>query len=83
MYSCDPGYELNGTTYIRCRNGNWTEDNPPHCQLGSARINALILIRLSIYIGCLQCFDAVGWAAGKGIRPVKTEWWSTGVVIDR
>ena len=21
-----------------------------------------------------QCFDAVGWMAGKGIRPVKTEW---------
>jgi len=20
---------------------------------------------------CLQCFDAVGWAAEKGIRPVK------------
>ena len=31
---------------------------------------------------CLQCFDAVGWAAGrKGIRPVKTELWGTGVVI--
>jgi len=30
---------------------------------------------------CIQCFDAVGWAAGKGIRPVKTEWWGTGVVI--
>jgi len=28
-----------------------------------------------------QCFDAVGWAAERGIRPVKTEWWSTGVVI--
>jgi len=24
---------------------------------------------------CLQCFDAVGWAAEK------TEWWSTGMVI--
>ena len=31
---------------------------------------------------CLQCFDAVGWAASrKGIWPVKTEWWGTGVVI--
>ena len=27
---------------------------------------------------CLQCFDAVGWAAG---RPVKIEWWGAGVVI--
>jgi len=30
---------------------------------------------------CLQWFDAVGWARPKGIRPVKTEWWGTGVVI--
>ena len=30
---------------------------------------------------CLQCFDAVGWAAGREIRPVKTEWWGAGVVI--
>jgi len=22
-------------------------------------------------LSCLQCFDAVGWAAGMGIRPVK------------
>jgi len=27
---------------------------------------------------CLQCSDAVGWAAG---RPVKTEWWGAGMVI--
>ena len=26
----------------------------------------------------VQCFDAVGWAAG---RPVKTEWWGAGIVI--
>jgi len=33
---------------------------------------------------CLQCFDAVGWAAGRAsgrIWPVKTEWWGAGVVI--
>ena len=33
---------------------------------------------------CLQCFDAVGWAAGRAsgrIWPVKTEWWGDGVVI--
>jgi len=29
---------------------------------------------------CLQCFDAVGWAARKGIRPVKN-WWVAGVAI--
>ena len=27
---------------------------------------------------CLQCFDTVGWVAG---RPVKIEWWGAGVVI--
>ena len=30
---------------------------------------------------CLQCFDAVGWVAGRASRPVKTEWWGVGVVI--
>jgi len=31
---------------------------------------------------CLQCFDAVGWAAGRAsIRPVKTVWWGAGVVV--
>jgi len=29
----------------------------------------------------LQCFDAVGWAAGTAPDLLKTEWWSTGVVI--
>jgi len=27
----------------------------------------------------LQCFDAVGWVAGK--KTVKTEWWGAGMVI--
>ena len=30
---------------------------------------------------CLQCFDAVGWAAGKALGLQKTEWWGAGVVI--
>ena len=29
----------------------------------------------------LQCFDAVGWAGRKGIRPVKTERCGSGVVV--
>ena len=29
---------------------------------------------------CLQCFDAVGWAAGRASGMYKTEWWGTGVV---
>jgi len=30
---------------------------------------------------CLQCFDAVGWAAGRASGLQKTEWWGAGVVI--
>ena len=30
---------------------------------------------------CLQCFDAVGWAAGRASGLKKTEWWGVGVVI--
>ena len=29
----------------------------------------------------LQCFDAVGWAAGRASGLKKTEWWGAGVVI--
>jgi len=30
---------------------------------------------------CLQCFDAVGWAAGRAFGLYKPEWWGAGVVI--
>ena len=30
---------------------------------------------------CLQCFDAVGWVAGRVSGLQKTEWWGAGVVI--
>ena len=30
---------------------------------------------------CLQCFDAVGWAAGRASSLYKTEWWGAGMVI--
>jgi len=30
---------------------------------------------------CLQCFDTVGWAAGRASGLYKTEWWGAGVVI--
>jgi len=29
----------------------------------------------------LQCFDAVGWAAGRAPACKKTEWWGAGVVV--
>ena len=30
---------------------------------------------------CLQCFDAVGWAAGGHPACKKQEWWGAGVVV--
>jgi len=30
---------------------------------------------------CLQCFDTVGWAAGRAADLQKTEWWDAGVVM--
>ena len=30
---------------------------------------------------CLQCFDAVGWVAGRASGLLKTKWWGAGVVI--
>ena len=36
----------------------------------------------AVYLAdCLQCFDAVGWAAGRASGLLKTEWWDAGVVI--
>jgi len=29
----------------------------------------------------LQCFDTVGWAAGRASGLQKTEWWGAGMVI--
>jgi len=30
---------------------------------------------------CLQCFDTVGWVAGRASSLQKTEWWGVGMVI--
>ena len=35
----------------------------------------------SLLLTCLQCFDSVGWAAGRASGLKKTEWWVAGVVI--
>jgi len=35
-----------------------------------------------LFTSCLQCFDAVGWAAGRASSlQKKPEWWGTGMVI--
>jgi len=31
--------------------------------------------------GGLQCFDAVGWAAGRASGLLKIEWWGAGMAI--
>ena len=36
---------------------------------------------LSVFSICLQCFDTVGWVAGRASGLWKTEWWGAGVVI--
>ena len=33
------------------------------------------------YLACLQCYDTVGWAAGRASGLQRTEWWGAGVVI--
>ena len=33
------------------------------------------------HVTCLQCFDAVGWSAGRASGLQKTEQWGAGVVI--
>ena len=38
------------------------------------------LLFLYLYL-CLQCFDAVGWVAGRASGLKKTEWWGAGMVI--
>jgi len=35
----------------------------------------------TVFKHCLQCFDAVGWAAGRASGLLKTEWWGAGMVI--
>ena len=36
---------------------------------------------LSLLLFIMQCFDAVGWAAGRASGLQKTEWWGVGVVM--
>jgi len=39
------------------------------------------LLLCCLQCSCLQCFDAVGWAAGRASGLQKTEWWGAGMVI--
>ena len=49
----------------------------PRCYAGV--VFAVIVLQCLL---CLQCFDAVGWAAGRAPPACKkTEWWGAGVVV--
>ena len=68
-----------------CGNGS---DNIQHWQSlgddgGPQRLHSSSSCHLShlCCITCFQCFDAVGWAAGRASGLQKTEWWGAGVVI--
>jgi len=41
----------------------------------------IIFGTLSFLTAGLQCFDAVGWVAGRASGLYKTEWWGAGMVI--
>jgi len=48
--------------------------------------NKITKLKKLIFANCiqtvyLQCFDAVGWAAGRASGLYNTEWWGAGVVI--
>jgi len=39
------------------------------------------LLFILLFFICLQCFDAIGWAAGRASGLLKNEWWDIGMVI--
>jgi len=41
----------------------------------------IFYVHLWLIVNCLQCFDAVGWAAGRASGLQKAECWDAGVVI--
>ena len=45
------------------------------------KIYALFYFLIILLKCCLQCLDAVGWAAGRASGLQKTEWWGAGMVI--
>jgi len=42
---------------------------------------SVVFVYSVYYTGCLQCFDAVGWVAGRASGLWKTESWGAGVVV--
>jgi len=50
-------------------------------QLIGYNVVTAVFISLLATFFCLQCFDAVGWAAGRASGLKKNEWWDVGVVV--
>jgi len=44
-------------------------------------INIDILVTFCFDLFCIQCFDTVGWVAGRHPACKKLEWWGTGMVV--
>jgi len=59
--------------YLYFSIGNGQPGEPAMCQLYRSRFTSVHRT--------LQCFDAVGWAAGRASSLKKTEWWGAGVVV--
>jgi len=81
--------KLSGTVRHHCRvqrsdrSGTYAPPTPPTPPTPSAASAATHHHSSTHLYWCLQCFDAVGWLAGrKGIRPVKqTEWWGAAYLL--
>jgi len=43
--------------------------------------SVVLTVAIALIVPCLQCFDAVGWAAERASGLQKTEWWGAGVVM--
>ena len=51
------------------------------CIGGQTNTKYSFLCTFSAGLFSLQCFDAVGWAAGRASSLEKSEWWGAGMVI--
>jgi len=55
------------------------------CCIGQSVVRIVVLgaigLLAKLCLHYLQCFDAVGWAAGRTSSLYKTEWWGAGVAV--
>ena len=63
------------------RSNGEKQPNEHSCTNKSAIIMQVTFVAAYSCNMCLQCFDAVGWVAGRAPACKKLEWWGAGVVI--